>query len=205
MSQRLMRLGMAAFALLLTLIVSVPGRGQAQPTGSIEALDQKIVDGTIVVKLASISQDGWIVVRKAGPDGKMQVSGEIGKVRIRAGDNADVVVPLSEAVADGAPLWPMLHIDAGDIGVFEFPGGPDTPVVASVMPVMARITVLGTETSAPPAPSSPPDNLPTTSGEGLPFGLVGFALALIVAGRMVVARSDEGLCPVAVGGHVRGA
>lgn len=183
-SRNLMRLGVVAFALLLTLIVSLPARGQAQPAGSIEVESQKVVNGTIVVKLASISQDGWIIVHKAGPDGKLLVAPEIGKVRIRAGNNEDVVVPLSEPVADGATLWPMLHIDAGDIGVYEFPGGPDTPVVAAGMPVMAEITVTGTEIAAAPQ-ASPPDNLPTTAGEDLPLGLLGVALALIVAGAFV--------------------
>lgn len=197
-SRNLMRLGVAAFVLLLTLIVSLPARGQAQPAGSLEVASQKVVDGAIVIKLASISQNGWVIVHKAGPDGKLLVTPEIGKARIRAGDNRDVVVELTEPVADGATLWPMLHIDAGDIGVYEFPGGPDTPVVAGGMPVMAEITITGTEIS-PVAQVSPPNNLPTTSGEALPLGLLAVALALIVAGGAVVARVEApGHAPLGV-------
>lgn len=188
MKQTLLRLGAPAFVLLLTLIVALPRAGHAQPTGSIEVQDQQVVDGAIVIKRASISQNGWIVVHKAGPDGKLLVAPEIGKVQIRAGDGADIVVPLTEAVADGARLWPMLHIDAGDIGVYEFPGGPDTPIVAAGMPIMAEITVLGTKTTPQPN-RAPPGNLPQTAGEELPLGLVAVALLLVAMGGAVVARS----------------
>lgn len=187
MSRNLMRLGAAAFVLLLSLIVSLPARGQAQPAGSIEVESQKVVDGAIVIRLASISQDGWVVVRKAGPDGKPVVAPEIGTARIRAGESRDVVVQLSEPVADGATIWAMLHIDKGDIGVYEFPGGPDTPVVAAGAPVMAELTVTGTE-STPVAQVPPPDALPVTAGEDLPVGLLAVALALIVGGA-VLARA----------------
>jgi hypothetical protein len=191
-SRKLLRIGAAAFVLLLGLIVSLPRNSSAQAAGSIEAVDQKVVDGKIVVRQATISQDGWIIVHKAGPDGKILVSPEIGKARLRAGESADVAIELSEPVADGAPLWVMLHVDGGDIGVYEFPGGPDTPIVAGGMPVMAEIAVTGTEVT--PAPeATPPGTLPVTSGDGPPLGLLGAALALLVAGRLLLARVEDRL------------
>jgi hypothetical protein len=190
MRQNLTRLGVAGFVLLLSLIVSLPANGHAQATGSIEVGDQKVINGAIVVERATISQDGWIVVHKAGPDGKILVSPEIGKVQIPAGTSQQITIPLTEAVADGATLWPMLHVDNGAVGVYEFPGGPDTPVVAAGMAVMGEITITGSETRAA-AGTAPPEGLPVTSGEGLPLGLLAAALALIAVGGAVVARSQE--------------
>ena len=37
--------------------------------------------------------------------------------------------------------WPMLHVDAGIEGTYEFPAGPDVPVVDSQGMVMKLIHV----------------------------------------------------------------
>ena len=123
--------------------------GSAAPTGSIEVSDQPVKDGTITVAKATISQDGWIVVHKAGPDGKLLLTPPVGMTQIKAGDNMNVAIKLSEDVAAGAPLWPMLHIDAGVKGTYEFPNGPDVPVAANGMPVMKQITVQAANAAQP--------------------------------------------------------
>jgi hypothetical protein len=51
----------------------------------------------------------------------------------------NVVVTLDAPVTTGA-LWPMLHLDAGTIGTYEFPG-VDGPVKSGSDIVMKKITV----------------------------------------------------------------
>lgn len=160
---------------------AAPTQGAA-PTGTIEVSDQPVKDGTITISKATISQDGWIVVHKAGPDGKLLLTPVIGQVQIKAGESTNVAIKLTEAVAEGAPLWPMVHIDAGQKGVYEFPNGPDVPVVANGAPVMMQIKVL------PAGSSGGPSQLPRTGGEDAPIGLALSALALLVGGALLMMR-----------------
>lgn len=174
-----------------TAAPAAPAQQPAAATGSIEAGDQAVVNNTITVARATISQDGWIAVHKAGPDGSLLLTPLVGVAPIKAGDNGNVVIQLTEPVAAGAPLWPMLHIDAGTLGTYEFPGGPDTPVVANGMPVMQQITIqAGADAQpAPAAQPTPPAQLPNTGAGDEPLGwLVGGALALLAGGALVVRR-----------------
>lgn len=191
------RVGGVAFIALLTLIVTValPAAAQSGPA-SITLEDQPVIYGTIVVQRATIPQDGWIVIYKAGPDGKLLVSPSIGRTALKAGTNRDVVVRLAEEVAEGAPLWAMLHIDEGVIGQYEFPGGPDSPIVTDGVPVLAEMTVQaddpGTTVASDPMPvmTSPPDIMPHTAGEeGLLLPLLALALGLIALGGFTTSRA----------------
>jgi LPXTG-motif cell wall-anchored protein len=155
----------------------------ATPTGTIQVADQRVVNNTITVAKATISQDGWIAVHKAGPDGQLLLTPLVGIAPINAGDNANVVVTLTEPVAAGAPLWPMLHIDAGAIGAYEFPGGPDVPVVANGMPVMQQIAVQG---------AGGPAQLPNTGGQDAPLGLLVGAGLLLLGGALLLQRRQRG-------------
>ncbi|NWF79308.1 MAG: hypothetical protein HXY37_04570 [Chloroflexi bacterium] len=191
------RVGGVAFIALLTLIVTValPAAAQSGPA-SITLADQPVISGTIVVQRAMIPQDGWIVIYKAGPDGKLLVSPSIGRAALKAGTNRDVVVRLAEEVAEGAPLWAMLHVDEGVIGQYEFPGGPDSPIVIDGVPVLAEITVqaggldLTAASDATPVTTSPPDIMPHTAGEeDLLLPLLALALGLIALGGFTTSRA----------------
>jgi len=155
---------------------AAPAQGNA-PTGALDVSDQPIKDGSITVAKATISQDGWLVVHKAGPDGQLLLTPVIGMVQLKAGDTTNVVVKLTEAVAVGAPLWPMLHIDEGQKGVYEFPNGPDVPVASEKATVKITVKAAGA-----------PAQLPRTGGEDAPIGLLLSALALLVAGALVTMR-----------------
>jgi len=74
----------------------------------------------------------------------------------------------------------MLHVDAGKIGTYEFPG-PDAPVVVGGNIVMKQISIT--------AAAAQPTTLPTTGGEGLPIGLIVSALAIVIAGSLLKLRS----------------
>lgn len=149
-----------------------------QSGGSVDVSDQAVANNAITVANVNAAQDGWIVAHldEGGKPGKV-----LGQTAVKAGDNKNVSIALSEAVPVGGKLWPMLHVDAGTIGTYEFPGA-DTPVKdASGNIVMKQITV----TAASAAPAA----LPRTGGadDATPALLLG-ALALLVAGAALTLR-----------------
>jgi LPXTG-motif cell wall-anchored protein len=107
------------------------------PSGSVDVADQPIVNGSITVAMVTAGQDGWIVahVDEGGKPGKV-----IGQTAVKTGDNKDVAIKLSEDVAVGGKMWPMLHIDAGTVGTYEFPGA-DAPVIVGGNVVMKQISI----------------------------------------------------------------
>jgi LPXTG-motif cell wall-anchored protein len=143
---------------------------------SVTVSDQAITNSSITVANVTASVDGWIVAHldEGGKPGKV-----IGNTAVKKGDNKNVVIKLSEAVAVGGKLWPMLHIDAGTIGTYEFPGA-DAPVIVDGNFIMKQISV----TAAAAAPAA----LPTTGGEDAPIGLLLAAFGLLLAGALLTLR-----------------
>jgi LPXTG-motif cell wall-anchored protein len=83
----------------------------------------------------------------------------------------------------------MLHIDAGTIGTYEFPG-PDAPVIVNGNIIMKQIAVTaagGGQTGGGQA-GGQPSNLPRTGGEDAPIGLLLGALALVLGGALLAMR-----------------
>ena len=154
---------------------AAPAPGGAEVTGSLDVADQPVVNGTITIAKATISQDGWVVVHKAGPDGKLLLTPVIGQTQIKAGDNANVVIKLTEPVQAGAPLWPMIHVDSGVKGTYEFPNGPDAPAPGDKATVQIKVLAAG---------GSSPARLPRTGGAetGWAIGLGVLAVLVLAAG-----------------------
>ena len=149
----------------------------AGATGELVVSNQPVKNGTLTVPKATISVDGWVVVHKAGPDGNLLLTPIIGMTQLKAGTTNNVVIKLTEDVAVGAPLWPMLHIDEGTKGTYEFPNGPDTPVASPNATIKIAVTAGGA-----------PAQLPRTGGDDAPIGLLLGALALLAVGSLVMLR-----------------
>jgi LPXTG-motif cell wall-anchored protein len=167
--------GMAG-TITVVAAAAAPAPAAAAPSGSVEASDQPLVDGGITVAKVTAGQDGWIVAHldEGGKPGKV-----IGQTAVKTGDNANVAIKLSESVPVGGKLWPMLHIDAGTIGTYEFPG-PDAPVIVGGNIIMKQISVT--------AAGGTPAGLPNTGGTDGPLGLLLGALALVLAGALLTLR-----------------
>ena len=114
--------------------------GSAAPatvTGSLDAADQTSDGKTISVSAVNISgSSGFIAIHQDADGAPGPV---VGHVAIPEGDSSNVVVTLDAPVTTGA-FWPMLHLDAGTIGTYEFPG-VDGPVKSGSDIVMKKITV----------------------------------------------------------------
>ncbi|MGB3294582.1 MAG: hypothetical protein WBB01_16480 [Phormidesmis sp.] len=77
--------------------------------------------GQIIVKTVATARDGWVSIHKSEEDGSIQLPESIGEARVDAGDTEGVVVDLWEAPYVGEKLWVLLHVDAGERGIYEFP------------------------------------------------------------------------------------
>jgi len=144
---------------------------------AVTAADQALANGGITVANVTASVDGWIVAHldEGGKPGKV-----IGHTAVKKGENKNVVIALSEAVPAGGKLWPMLHIDAGTIGTYEFPGA-DAPVIVGGNIIMKQISITAAGAAAPV-------KLPTTGGENAPVGLLLAAFGLLLAGALLTLR-----------------
>jgi LPXTG-motif cell wall-anchored protein len=170
--------GMAASITVAEAAAAAPAAAPAaaEPSGTVDASDQAIANGGITVANVTAGQDGWIVAHldEGGKPGKV-----IGNTAVKKGESNNVVIALSEDVPVGGKLWPMLHIDAGVIGTYEFPGA-DAPVIVDGNIIMKQISVTAAGTT--------PAALPTTGGEGAPIGLLLAAFGLLLAGALLTLR-----------------
>lgn len=111
-------------------------------TPAVSVIDQEINNGTVTIAEVISDGAGWLVVH-AQADGK---PGPIlGFSPVLDGANQNIVVEIDEAGVTQT-LYAMLHVDAGEVGTFEFPEGPDGPVVVDDKVVTPAFTISGTAT-----------------------------------------------------------
>ncbi len=94
----------------------------------ISASDQMVDGSSVTISNVVAQADGWLVVHAGDAESFGAV---LGQTQVTAGANSDVVVELS---GDMTPvLWPMLHVDTGEAGVYEFGSveGADGPVAVN--------------------------------------------------------------------------
>ena len=107
----------------------------AQP--SITVKSQALNDeNQVVVKYASIGDDGWVVIhlKKDGQPGPI-----IGYTSLAAGSDSNIKVTIDKTNLT-ATLIAMLHYDRGEKGVFEFPGA-DGPVIKDQQVIMQEFNL----------------------------------------------------------------
>lgn len=111
----------------------------SEGTPSVTVSDQKLgADNSLVIDKIVAAVDGWIVIH-ADASGKPGMV--LGHAAVKKGENDKVKVVLDDTKDLGDVVWAMLHIDAGTVGTYEFPGA-DAPVKdASGMVVMMSFKV----------------------------------------------------------------
>jgi len=113
---------------------------------SVKVEDQAIENGTVVVADVVSAGPGWLVIH-AQAEGK---PGPIlGFSPVVDGNNQNVLVEIESAAATET-LYAMLHVDAGEIGQWEFPDGPDAPVKVDEKVVTPPFKVLAAMTASEP-------------------------------------------------------
>jgi plastocyanin len=105
---------------------------------AVTVTDQPIVDGSITVGEAISNGPGWLVIH-AQQDGRP--GSVLGYSALADGSNADVKVAIDVEAATET-LYAMLHMDSGQIGIYEFPGD-DVPVTVDGSVVTPAFMVTG--------------------------------------------------------------
>jgi plastocyanin len=110
---------------------------------SVTASDQRAVNGMVVIDQVVAAAAGWIVIHIDVDGGPGPV---IGFAPVAAGSNPSVAVEIDLAQATPV-LHAMLHLDAGQLGIYEFPGD-DVPVRSGEAIVMVPFQLLEPEAAA---------------------------------------------------------
>lgn len=95
----------------------------AQAASAIVVNDQESDGASVTVSSVTSAGDGWVVIH-ADDGGKPGTV--LGQTAVPAGTTDNVIVALNPALTASVQLWAMLHVDAGTVGAYEFPG-PDAP------------------------------------------------------------------------------
>lgn len=101
----------------------------AAATGSLDAADQTTPGKFITiasVDLRAGGSGGWIALH-ADADGKPGPVSYV--ISVPAGLSSNVAISTPDGLTTGA-YWPMLHVDDGVIGTYEFGMRPDTDLPA---------------------------------------------------------------------------
>ncbi len=101
------------------------------PSFVIAALDvaDQFLDGdNVTIPAVTMAVPGWVVIHSESDGGPGPV---LGQTPVQPGTTTDVTVALA-AEGRTSVLWPMLHVDDGAVGTYEFDGssGLDSPAAA---------------------------------------------------------------------------
>lgn len=114
---------------------------------ALKTLDQTLASNTLTIDSVTMKQDGFVVVHALDQNGDMVVTPELGKTFVKAGIQRFIKIALdpdrlTEYGYDGISktVVPMLHIDDGN-GEYEFPEGPDLPVIVEGGPLVSPLTL----------------------------------------------------------------
>jgi plastocyanin len=138
---------------------------------SVTVADQEIVEDKVTIAEVMSDGPGWLVIH-AQADGK---PGPIlGYSPVADGPNARVVVAIDASSATET-LYAMLHTDAGELDTWEFPNGPDAPVMVDEQVVTPAFKVSRQAAASQSAATAIPA-APSNAGSEIPAG------AVVVAG-----------------------
>jgi len=106
---------------------------------SVIVLDQEIMDGTVTIQEVISDGPGWVVIHAQAEGNPGPI---LGFSPVSDGTSLDVTVVI-DPVGVTETFYAMLHTDAGESGIFEFPGGPDAPVMVNGEVVAPSFVVSG--------------------------------------------------------------
>ncbi len=139
-------------------------------TAGVGVADQPIQNGKVTVAKVFSDGPGWMVIhaQQEGKPGPI-----LGFSPVTVGENSDVTVEINPNEATET-LYAMLHTDAGQEGIWEFPNGPDAPVKAGDQVITPPFNITG---------GLEPATLPDTGGVVIPWT----SLLLLVIGGLTLA------------------
>jgi len=110
----------------------------SETAAAVKVSDQSVDGGKVTIAEVDSPGPGWLVIH-AEAEGKP--GAVLGYSPVTAGANNDVVVSVDDSEATSV-MYAMLHIDAGQVGVYEFPGA-DAPATVNEKMVSPAFNVTG--------------------------------------------------------------
>ena len=152
----------------------------------LDAVDQKVADGSVTIKAVAMPADGWLVVHGGDKD---KFGGVLGETFVKAGPATDVKVALTGDLT--SVLWPMLHIDNGEAGKYEFNGGEiDAPIVMNGVVASASIWTVP-HLRVWDQTTIHGDNMPAMEGMDMSMAMVHVKSVLSYGPGIVVIHANE--------------
>ncbi|MGD2058700.1 MAG: hypothetical protein PVF85_01395 [Anaerolineales bacterium] len=105
---------------------------------AVDVSDQDIMGGRVVIDRVVSDGPGWVVIHITADGSPGPI---IGYAMVEPGETTDLAVDI-DAERATEQLFAMLHVDAGQGGVFEFPDGPDVPATQDNAIVNTPFTVV---------------------------------------------------------------
>jgi predicted lipoprotein with Yx(FWY)xxD motif len=118
----------------MSMVMSTPA-GNITPM--VKVSDQPLDGGMITVDEVASVGPGWIVIYTTNAYG--QPDQPIGHTAVMGGDNLNVQVKVDPTMAQGT-LYAQLHVDAGVVGTFEYPG-TDAPLMLGVQMIASTFKI----------------------------------------------------------------
>ena len=148
------------------------GVDEEEPTPAVTVQDQALGDGnTVTIARVVAAEPGWLVVHASDDGAPGPV---IGHTAVDSGINENVLVDIDTDAAT-ATLFAMLHVDAGEQGVYEFPGA-DVPARVAGDVVVRPFTLTDFQQQSPFATNvvttTTTVNVNLREGPGLDRGII---------------------------------
>jgi predicted lipoprotein with Yx(FWY)xxD motif len=128
----------------MSMVMSTPS-GNTTPL--VKVSDQPLSGGTIMVDEVISNGPGWIVIYTTNASG--QPDQPIGHAAVKDGDNLGVMVEVDPTKVQGT-LYAQLHVDAGIVGTFEYPG-VDAPIMVGVQMIASTFKITAAQATGGPA------------------------------------------------------
>lgn len=131
----------------LLLLAACASLALAQ-TPSLSVSPQDSSDGGVTIDSVTLVEDGFVVVHAFDTMGELVLTPPLGLTYLEAGTHQNVPVALDPMLleqygygSEAKDVLPMLHIDGNDNGSYEFPEGPDVPVMVGEDMVVATLSL----------------------------------------------------------------
>ncbi len=97
--------------------------------GALLQVNTRVTDQRVIIERVITPEPSWVVIYRTLEDRQPTFTEPLGLIQVEAGESEGIRLSLNHSVAAGDSLAAVLHVDAGKRGFFEYPYGPDQPLL----------------------------------------------------------------------------